>query len=274
MRLWEVKFVTQEPVDYLPRLNEIVFERQVSPEYHVPTRPRCFNDTQIVCTMSGEGFFSIHGKEYRLTPGKVFLCCLAEPTSTYGYPVNGSEPWEFLWVSFIGAPSVAIIREFNRKFGFVTDIHSKQDFILALQFFRKQNEKIQFHSSVHAACEAMRLLDLFEQSQQEREPGPEVIRQAQQMIMEYPSLELSIKKIAKELHISREHLSRLFREVTGDTIGSFAARERMHLAQQLLRDELLTCDEVASRLGFSSSSSFARAYRQMFGTPPSRLRNG
>ena len=76
--------------------------------------------------------------------------------------------------------------------------------------------------------------------------------------------------IARELHVSREHLSRVFSAQTGISPGAFAAQERMRAASRLLRDRTLNCKEIAARLGFSSAGSFARAFRNHYRISPTQ----
>ena len=80
-----------------------------------------------------------------------------------------------------------------------------------------------------------------------------------------------LEAIAAELHVSREHLSRVFRAQTGNTLGAFAAEERMRFAARLLRDRTISCKEIAERIGFESASSFARAFRMRYKVSPTQF---
>ena len=83
---------------------------------------------------------------------------------------------------------------------------------------------------------------------------------------------LNLQEIAARLKVSREHLSRIFRERTGITPREFAAEERMQYAVRLLRDSFLNCEEIAERAGYSGAVSFSRAFRKRFGYSPAQYR--
>ena len=83
----------------------------------------------------------------------------------------------------------------------------------------------------------------------------------------------AVEAIAGELHVSREHLSRVFTAQTGISPGAFATQERMHLAGRLLRDRNLNCKDIAIRLGFESASSFTRAFRAHYKVSPTQYLN-
>ncbi|MEI3004309.1 MAG: helix-turn-helix transcriptional regulator [Victivallales bacterium] len=101
----------------------------------------------------------------------------------------------------------------------------------------------------------------------------ELVRAAQELITTHLDRSLDLEAIAGELHVSREHLSRVFTAQTGISPGAFATQERMHLAGRLLRDRNLNCKDIAARLGFESASSFARAFRTHYKVSPTQYLN-
>ncbi len=84
----------------------------------------------------------------------------------------------------------------------------------------------------------------------------------------YPSL----AELAALCAISEGHLMRGFRASTGASLGQYIARQRMHYARSLLREDALSLGAVARQLGFSSSAYFATAFRRVCGVTPSQYR--
>lgn len=81
---------------------------------------------------------------------------------------------------------------------------------------------------------------------------------------------LSVEEIAAGVGISARHLARAFAQ-EGLTIGGYLRWRRIVVAQMMLRDPHtagLSVGEVGARCGFSSSSSFTRAFREEVGKPP------
>ena len=83
---------------------------------------------------------------------------------------------------------------------------------------------------------------------------------------------LSVQDIADHLNVSREHLSRTFRAVTGETIQTYQFREKMDMARQMLRSSSMSCKELAYYLGYDNTCSFSRAFAKHVGLSPTSFR--
>lgn len=80
---------------------------------------------------------------------------------------------------------------------------------------------------------------------------------------------LRLEEVAAAANFSRYHFHRVFKNVTGETLNQFVKRQRLERALRLMSHapkRLLT--DVALECGFSSSSDFARCFRQRYGVPP------
>lgn len=84
--------------------------------------------------------------------------------------------------------------------------------------------------------------------------------------------DLSLENISKQFFISKFYLSRLFKENTGTSIGSFTLKKRLLLAQRLINGGSTTSSACFSS-GFSDYSSFYKGYKKYFGISPSRSNN-
>jgi transcriptional regulator GlxA family with amidase domain len=85
--------------------------------------------------------------------------------------------------------------------------------------------------------------------------------------------DLPLDHIANRFGISRRHMTRLFREITGFSIGSFQQLKRVEVARQLLADTDLPVGEIAFRVGLESGSALSRAMRRIDGRSPTNVRN-
>ncbi len=95
------------------------------------------------------------------------------------------------------------------------------------------------------------------------------VRRAIEYLNLHLTEELSLDALAKEIFISKYHLSRLFHAQTGASIFRYFNTKRMALARRMLEaGESATA--VASRLGFRDYSTFYRAYRRESGEAPVR----
>ncbi len=84
---------------------------------------------------------------------------------------------------------------------------------------------------------------------------------------------ISAEAIAKELYLSRPHLSTKFKQETGETLTDFILKEKTEEAKRLLRYSDRTGTAIASYLGFSSSGHFSRVFKKYTGTTPREYRD-
>lgn len=78
--------------------------------------------------------------------------------------------------------------------------------------------------------------------------------------------------MARELYISRPHLSQKFRAETGETLTDFILREKTEEAKRLLRYTDKSSAAIGTYLGFSSQGHFSRVFKKYAGCSPSMFR--
>jgi AraC family transcriptional regulator len=81
-----------------------------------------------------------------------------------------------------------------------------------------------------------------------------------------------IVELASLCGLTERQLSRAFKAETGMTIGRFVDEVTMERAYRLLTTTNLPIAGIARELGFASADSFARSFRRITGTPPSKVR--
>lgn len=80
--------------------------------------------------------------------------------------------------------------------------------------------------------------------------------------------ELSVDVLCKEIGLSRTHLNRKMKELTGESPASYIRQLRLRKSTQLLKKGNLTISEIAFKVGFSSPSYFSQAFRDFYGFTP------
>ena len=81
-----------------------------------------------------------------------------------------------------------------------------------------------------------------------------------------------VGELAALCGVSEGHLARGFKGATGWQLQKYIARERLKMAKTLLEEETLSCEAIASRLGFGSASYFSSHFRRMTGLSPTEFR--
>lgn len=85
--------------------------------------------------------------------------------------------------------------------------------------------------------------------------------------MERP--ELTVEELSGALGMSRVHLYKRIKELTGKTPVEFIRVMRLKRAAQLLRESQLNVSEIAYRCGFNHPKYFSRYFKEEFGVLPS-----
>lgn len=85
--------------------------------------------------------------------------------------------------------------------------------------------------------------------------------------------ELTLSRLSRVASFSPFHFHRIFKGIVGEPLFRFIQRVRLEkAANRLITNPKATVTEIAFSCGFSSSSSFARAFRDCFGTSATRWR--
>jgi len=87
------------------------------------------------------------------------------------------------------------------------------------------------------------------------------------------SLELPAGELAAIAAYSEQHFHRLFKTVVGESVHGYIRRTRLeYAANQLMFDSNSSVLDIATKSGFSSVSSFSRAFKSIFTMAPGQWR--
>lgn len=79
---------------------------------------------------------------------------------------------------------------------------------------------------------------------------------------------ITIEQLAKQAYLSESHLQLLFRQISGQSIKSYArGRKLAHCLNDLFETDLRIID-IAYKYGFAHEQSFVRAFKSEFGCTP------
>jgi len=103
-------------------------------------------------------------------------------------------------------------------------------------------------------------------------PKEQSLQKAMDYIEKNLTKDISYYDIAREVGISVPHFYRLFKRLTGDTVGAYILRRRISLAANDLVDSNKSIVSIAFEYGFESHDVFTRAFRRVYGMSPSKYR--
>lgn len=99
-----------------------------------------------------------------------------------------------------------------------------------------------------------------------------VINQIAQYIYDNVEEAISLDLLATQFSVSKYHLNRLFFAQIGMNIGEFIQRRRLELAYELIRSKDMSVIDAALKVGYGSPASFSRAFRNVFGIEPNKVK--
>jgi len=125
------------------------------------------------------------------------------------------------------------------------------------------------YDQAHAAAEAQPLVSLGRLRARDAR-----LAQAIRLMESHVDQPLTVAAIARRVGLSTRALELLFDRSLGETPGAYALRLRLNAARRLVLDTSEPMADIAARTGFSSASTFSRAFASAFGSPPGRMRRG
>ena len=273
---WTVHFQTVKPLPTLPRMVCVASETILAPSYAHYGR---FRSGETHClfkyTLKGEGVFSDVQGEHRVKEGMGFLCEICDPECGYYYSTTATEPWTFVWLAFEGGVARQMMRDVISRHGAVLALPRMRDEVERLMAFRKDDGATLSMPPARGARVVTDLLLALAEAQEapcEEKSEPVLVRRAQQFVTDHIAKNLTVTELAQMLQVSREHLTRTFKEETALTPHDYILRQKLLLACQLLKETSLSNKQIGVKIGYAEPSHFARTFRRVMRMTPSRFR--
>lgn len=225
-------------------------------------------------TLKGAGRIRIKEHTYSLGTGDAFFVKI--PSDHRYYLPSDSNEWEFIHLTLFGEEAVRSYEAITDNMGHLLklDLNSKP----ITTFFRLlrevSNNKINdaYEASSFAYTFLMELhryiLDI-----KDNEEWPESIARATLFIDNNYVLNLSLDDIVDASGLSKYHFTRLFHKTINLTPIQYLTKTRINKSIELLRNEELTIDDIALKVGFSNGNYFSKVFRSSLGVPPGEYRN-
>ena len=109
-------------------------------------------------------------------------------------------------------------------------------------------------------------------NQQKNEQKNELVERTKNYIYQNLHSDIVIGEIGQKIGVNTSYLSDLFHKVEGTTIQQYIRKEKIRLAENMLRYSDYEIKEIASYLSFCSQSYFGNIFRQQTGMTPARYR--
>jgi AraC family L-rhamnose operon regulatory protein RhaS len=83
---------------------------------------------------------------------------------------------------------------------------------------------------------------------------------------------LFIKRLAEQFNMSEGHLSRYFKQETGDTLKNYITRYKLDIIQTRLKFSDHTISQIAVELNFTDESHLNKVFKSAFGLTPKQFK--
>lgn len=87
------------------------------------------------------------------------------------------------------------------------------------------------------------------------------------------SAKLTLEAVQNEFHISKYHLTRLFKQTTGFSFSEYITYKRIMEAARMIVDSNTLAYEAVAAVGYANYTSFYRAFIRIMGIPPSQIKH-
>ena len=231
---------------------------------------------ELLYVKRGKGRFISEGRIYPLISGAVFIVKRGE---MHALEIDSSYPYERMAINFDkrlfeGIDRSGVLFEpFGRENILYTTVAVTEslDKICVIPP-DVRGEPLRLRILTHLATA---LLEIANAYQTEGEPYRDIailnmsVRLAIKYIHDNLFMHLTLDEIARASFMSKSHISRVFREITGKTVWEYITLKRLIAAhRRLARGEAPA--EVAKACGFQYYSTFWRTYKKVFGYSPSQ----
>ncbi len=80
---------------------------------------------------------------------------------------------------------------------------------------------------------------------------------------------ISVEEIARSSYLSTTYITKIYKEITGDTPINYLIRLRMEKALEILREGHFSIQDVAKKVGYDDPYYFSKLFKKRFGISPS-----
>ncbi len=221
-----------------------------SPNFGEPPHKR--NNYVFHYITDGSGTFCTDGNKYELSKGDTFLI---RPGREISYYASEKNPWSYIWVGFNGTSAKLL------------DSVSEDIFNLDGDLFENIKESARFSNTRElyiSGCISFILCHILDSRK-----NLDIVSTVKGYISSGRVLSFKISDIAKFMNISANHLSRTFKQKTGESLNSYLLKKKMEKAKHWLNlDHKI--GEISTSLGYSDPTSFFRAFKSVYGYSPSQ----
>ena len=98
-------------------------------------------------------------------------------------------------------------------------------------------------------------------------------RRAKEYIKANYAKSITLEDVAREINVSPQYLSRLFKEETGENFIDYLTGIRIRIAKSLLEGDEMSVKEICYSTGYSDPNYFSRTFKKIVGSTPTEYKD-
>ncbi|MBQ6701996.1 MAG: helix-turn-helix domain-containing protein [Clostridia bacterium] len=83
---------------------------------------------------------------------------------------------------------------------------------------------------------------------------------------------LTLGSVCKEIHLSKEYISRLFKKEMNMTVTEYIISQKLSLAKNLLSSEDMNLQSISEKIGYQDYNYFSRTFKKHYGISPIKMK--
>jgi len=221
----------------------------------------------------GRGTLAMGGKVHELAIGSLFAYGPGIPHRIANLPPGNMRKY---YLDLAGTEAAAWLNKLGLLKGRPVTVARTHELVELWNLIDREARDVADHS--HAICEM--LVRVFLQKIQQRTVSSrdgesseafQTFEMARRLIEERFLEFRTVEEVASEIGFSPIYLSRLFKRYAGSGPYRYLLRLRMNYAAELILERGLKVSAVAERLQYADAFQFSRAFKRVYGVPPSSL---
>lgn len=226
--------------------------------------------------VSGKGTFEINNQIYCVGPGQGFLI---EPDILTTYESDSEEPWEYMWIGFVGSKAKEYLDRANLSSHSPIFTYHKGDALERCLSQTVKNLTLGRNNDILLNSNLYEFMYLLVDNNDTTPPIP-ILGKAQQAYIEQAMLfcennfhtAITVQDVADHIKINRTYLNKLFHEYIGKSPKQFLMELRMNKACKLLLETGLDVYTIATEVGYHNQFQFSKIFKKYKSVSPSEYR--
>jgi len=218
--------------------------------------------------IEGSGNYEFNNKIYKINKNQGFIIF---PNDTTKYTADKETPWHYYWVGFNGIKA----RQLLNEYGIDSDnpvICSEKSNLLKKYIMSLYHTSKTVNFNMFTMIGFLYLFFSSLDTKKIKSNKEQYIDKALNYIRDNFMNDIKIEDIAKMLYLERSYLYRIFIENLGISPLNYLIKYRLNTACELLKYSNHTITDISGYVGFSSSSSFCKAFKKQFNEAPLHYR--